>query len=330
MEAFLHDIRKRKCKNVLQTSQKIINEIRKVVIGKDLVVAKVFMAMLAKGHILIEDIPGVGKTTLALAFSRVLALDYKRVQFTPDTMPSDVTGFSVYNKQTGQFDYKPGAAMCNLFLADEINRTSTKTQAALLEVMEEGGVTVDGVTHPVPQPYTVIATQNPIGSAGTQLLPESQLDRFMICLKMGYPDLASEVNILKGRHNTDPLLNLTPIAAKEDIAAMQQAVANVHLTDSMYTYMVRLADATRHHPAVELGVSPRGTLALVSMAKAYAFLLGRDYVIPEDVQGVLFDTCAHRLILSPQARINHLAPQKILEKILAETPLPPIQQRRTT
>lgn len=330
MEAFLHDIRKRKCKNVLQTSQKIINEIRKVVIGKDLVVAKVFMAMLAKGHILIEDIPGVGKTTLALAFSRVLALDYKRVQFTPDTMPSDVTGFSVYNKQTGQFDYKPGAAMCNLFLADEINRTSTKTQAALLEVMEEGGVTVDGVTHPVPQPYTVIATQNPIGSAGTQLLPESQLDRFMICLKMGYPDLASEVNILKGRHNTDPLLNLTPIAAKEDIAAMQQAVANVHLTDSMYTYMVRLADATRHHPAVELGVSPRGTLALVSMAKAYAFLLGRDYVVPEDVQGVLFDTCAHRLILSPQARINHLAPQKILEKILAETPLPPIQQRRTT
>lgn len=317
-------------KNVLQTSQKIINEIRKVVIGKDLVVAKVFMAMLAKGHILIEDIPGVGKTTLALAFSRVLALDYKRVQFTPDTMPSDVTGFSVYNKQTGQFDYKPGAAMCNLFLADEINRTSTKTQAALLEVMEEGGVTVDGVTHPVPQPYTVIATQNPIGSAGTQLLPESQLDRFMICLTMGYPDLASEVNILKGRHNTDPLLNLTPIAAKEDIAAMQQAVANVHLTDSMYTYMVRLADATRHHPAVQLGVSPRGTLALVSMAKAYAFLLGRDYVVPEDVQGVLFDTCAHRLILSPQARINHLAPQKILEKILAETPLPPIQQRRTT
>lgn len=318
------------CKTVLQTSQKIINEIRKVVVGKDLVIAKVFMAMLAKGHILIEDIPGVGKTTLALAFSRVLALDYKRVQFTPDTMPSDVTGFSVYNKQTGQFDYKPGAAMCNLFLADEINRTSTKTQAALLEVMEEGGVTVDGVTHPVPQPYTVIATQNPIGSAGTQLLPESQLDRFMICLTMGYPDLASEITILKGRHNTDPLLNLTPIAAKEDIAAMQQAVANVHLTDSLYTYIVRLADATRRHPAVQLGVSPRGTLALVSMAKAYAFLLGRDYVVPEDVQGVLFDTFAHRLILSPQAKINHLAPQKILEKILAETPLPPIQQRRTT
>lgn len=318
------------CETMLQTSQKIINEIRKVVIGKDLVVAKVFMAMLAKGHILIEDIPGVGKTTLALAFSRVLALDYKRVQFTPDTMPSDVTGFSVYNKQTGQFDYKPGAAMCNLFLADEINRTSTKTQAALLEVMEEGGVTVDGVTHPVAQPYTVIATQNPIGSAGTQLLPESQLDRFMICLTMGYPDLASEVNILKGRHSTDPLLNLTPIAGKEDIAAMQQAVANVHLTDSLYTYIIRLADATRRHPAVQLGVSPRGTLALVSMAKAYAFLLGRDYVVPEDVQGVLFDTCAHRLILNPQAKINHLAPQKILEKILAETPLPPIQQRRAT
>lgn len=315
---------------MLQTSQKIINEIRKVVIGKDLVVAKVFMAMLAKGHILIEDIPGVGKTTLALAFSRVLALDYKRVQFTPDTMPSDVTGFSVYNKQTGQFDYKPGAAMCNLFLADEINRTSTKTQAALLEVMEEGGVTVDGVTHTVPQPYTVIATQNPIGSAGTQLLPESQLDRFMICLTMGYPDLASEINILKGRHNTDPLQNLSPIAAKEDIAAMQQAVSNVHLADSLYNYIVRLADATRHHPAVQLGVSPRGTLAVVSMAKAYAFLLGRDYVVPEDVQGILSDTCAHRLILSPQAKINHLAPQKILEKILAETPLPPIQQRRAT
>ena len=318
------------CETVLQTSQKIINEIRKVVIGKDLVVAKVFMAMLAKGHILIEDIPGVGKTTLALAFSRVLALDYKRVQFTPDTMPSDVTGFSVYNKQTGQFDYKPGAAMCNLFLADEINRTSTKTQAALLEVMEEGGVTVDGVTHTVPQPYTVIATQNPIGSAGTQLLPESQLDRFMICLTMGYPDLASEINILKGRHNTDPLQNLSPIAAKEDIAAMQQAVSNVHLADSLYNYIVRLANATRHHPAVQLGVSPRGTLAVVSMAKAYAFLLGRDYVVPEDVQGILSDTCAHRLILSPQAKINHLAPQKILEKILAETPLPPIQQRRAT
>lgn len=307
---------------MLQQTQKIMNEVRKVVVGKDEIIAKVLMVILAKGHILIEDIPGVGKTTLALAFSKAMSLDYKRIQFTPDVMPTDITGFTIYNKQTGSFDYKPGAAMCNLFLADEINRTSSKTQSALLEVMEEGSVTVDGVTHPVPQPYTVIATQNPIGSAGTQLLPESQLDRFMVRLTMGYPDLSSEVDILKGRQGDDPMDSVEKIINAQDILDMQAEVASVYIADELFDYIARLAGASRSQSLIELGVSPRGTLAVAKMARACAFLCRRDFVIPEDVQQVFCDVCEHRIVLSPQAKISNATARELLLKLLEQTPAP--------
>ncbi len=307
---------------MLQQSKDIIDEVRKVVIGKDDVIAKILMVILAKGHILIEDIPGVGKTTLALAFSKALSLDYKRIQFTPDVMPSDVTGFNLYNKKTGQFEFRPGAAMCNLFLADEINRTSSKTQSALLEVMEEGQITVDGVTHETPKPYTVIATQNPMGSAGTQMLPDSQLDRFMIRLKMGYPDRQSEINILKGRHASDPMETIQKAVSVSDLLLMQDTVSQIFVSDLIFQYVTSLICATRSHPMIQLGVSPRGTLAVVKMAKACAFLFGRNYVIPEDVQQVFCDVCEHRILLQPQAKMDDMNARSILDKLLLETSIP--------
>lgn len=307
---------------MLQQSKKIIDEVRKVVVGKDETIAKILMVILAKGHILIEDIPGVGKTTLALAFSKALSLDYKRIQFTPDVMPSDVTGFNLYNKQTGRFEYHPGAAMCNLFLADEINRTSSKTQSALLEVMEESRVTVDGVTREVPKPYTVIATQNPVGSAGTQMLPDSQLDRFMVRLKMGYPDMQSEISILKDRHTSDPMGTVQKAVSVPDILAMQDMVSQIYVSDLILQYITTLVCATRSHPMIQLGVSPRGTLAVAKMAKACAFLFGRNYVIPEDVQQVFCDVCEHRILLEPQAKMDDMTAHAILDKLILETSVP--------
>ena len=287
----------------MQKVLEIIEEVKKAVVGKNAVVSKMLMVILAQGHILLEDIPGVGKTTLALAFSKAMALDYRRMQFTPDVMPTDVTGFSVYNKATGQLEYKPGAALCNLFLADEINRTSSKTQAALLEVMEEGRITVDGVTRETPKPYTVIATQNPVGPAGTQLLPESQMDRFMVCLRMGYPKLEDEVEILRRKQGGDPLSRPEVVDA-QGILAMQHEVENVYLADSLYDYIARLTSATRKDPMIRLGASPRGSIALTRMAQAAAYLSGRDYVIPRDVQIVFHDVIGHRIVLSPQAKMG--------------------------
>ena len=230
---------------ILTQASDIISEVKKAVIGKDDVIVKVLLAIISGGHILLEDIPGVGKTTMALAFSKALSLDYKRMQFTPDVLPSDVTGFNIFNKQTGRFEYKEGAAVCSLFLADEINRTSSKTQSALLELMEEGSVTVDGVTRPLPKPYIVIATENPIGSVGTQQLPESQLDRFIVRLSMGYPDKNSEISILKARSESEPAANVRRIVSSEDIIRMQEAAKSIYVDDKVYDYMVRLASATR-------------------------------------------------------------------------------------
>lgn len=301
---------------------KILNEINTVIIGKENVVAKVLTAMLAKGHILIEDIPGVGKTTLALAFSKTMALEYNRLQFTPDVLPTDVVGFHLLNKEGCDYQYKQGPIMCNLFLADEINRTSSKTQSALLEVMEEGTVTIDGVTREVPNPFTVIATQNPIGSIGTHLLPESQLDRFMIRITMGYPDIKSEVNILKGRQSTNPLDYLKPIISRKDIIHMQQLVEDIYIHDSIYEYIASLIMQTRKHPLIELGVSPRGTIALTHMVKANAFLLNRDYVIPDDIKNIFKDVTAHRIILRPKARVNNITVSSILDGILQQVQTP--------
>ena len=235
----------------------VLDQVRRAVVGKDAVVCKALMAILAKGHILLEDNPGLGKTTLALAFSKAMSLSYRRVQFTPEIMPADVVGFTMYDQRTGQFQYRPGAALCNLFLADELNRTSAKTQSALLEAMEEGQVTVDGVSHKLPVPYTVIATQNPVGSAGTQLLPESQLDRFMVRLSLGYPSLEQEVEILRQTEGERPVDGLQPVVSLADVADMQRQVGRVHVADDIYRYVAQLCAATREHALVRLGASPR-------------------------------------------------------------------------
>lgn len=300
----------------------IIKEVKKIVIGKDKIIKKVLTTILAKGNILIEDIPGVGKTTLALAFSKAMSLDCKRLQFTPDVLPSDILGFSIYNKDLDRFEYKQGAIMCNLFLADEINRTSAKTQSALLEVMEEGKVTIDGITRKVSKPFIVIATQNPVGSIGTQMLPESQLDRFMIKLTMGYPDMESEIEILKGKQKKVPLDEINTVVTKEDILVMQDLVENIYIHEKIYEYIVTLISKTRNHPLIDLGVSPRGSVALTKLAKATAFLKNRDYVVPEDIQEIFKDVTIHRIILNTKARISNTSEEKILLDILNSVSVP--------
>ncbi|MCH4240032.1 MAG: MoxR family ATPase [Oscillospiraceae bacterium] len=306
----------------------ILQEVQKAVVGKDKILTKVLMTILSGGNILLEDIPGVGKTTLALAFSRAMHLDCKRLQFTPDVLPSDVTGFTIYNKAKGEFVYQPGAAMCNLFLADEINRTSSKTQSALLEIMEEGRVTVDGVTHPLPQPFIVLATQNPVGSAGTQLLPESQMDRFTVQLSMGYPAAEDEMEILRRRSDGSPLDRVQPVVSAQDLIKMQQEAAQVHCEDSILEYIVNLIVATRNSPMLKLGASPRGSIAVTGLARACAYLDGRDYVIPEDVQCVFSDAVCHRVLLSAQARLASASAKSILQKILTDTPVPGMRKRK--
>lgn len=302
--------------------QDVKQEIEKVIVGKEEVIEKVLTAILAGGHILLEDIPGVGKTTLALAFSKTMGLDFKRIQFTPDVVPSDITGFTMYDKQKNCFSYREGAVMCNFFLADEINRTSSKTQSALLEVMQEGKVTVDGETHQIPQPFIVMATQNPIGTAGTQMLPEAQLDRFMIKLSMGYPEFEAQVNILKDREKEDPLDIVKEVVSVEDVIAMKQEAKNIYVDDKIYIYITALAEATRKHEYIRLGVSPRGALSLCSMAKAAAYMNGRDYVIPEDVSNYFIDVCRHRLILHPKAALASVDADSILREILNQNKAP--------
>lgn len=303
-------------------AQEVLREVRCVIKGKDDCVERAFSAILAGGHILIEDVPGVGKTTLAVAFSHAMALENHRVQFTPDVQPSDIVGFSMYQKETGTFSYRPGPVMCNLFLADEINRTSPKTQSALLEVMEEGSVTVDGESHPVPNPFIVMATQNPKGSAGTQPLPDSQLDRFMISMHMGYPDMEDEIAIAKGRSLRIRPQEIRQIITASELQAMQNLVELVFIHDSIYKYIVRLMEATRSSDYVELGVSPRGTIACTRMARARAFIQGRGYVIPEDVAAVFADVAGHRIQLSAKARVAHVAAAAVLEQILRQEKQP--------
>ncbi len=300
----------------------IINEVRKAIIGKDTVICKVLMAILAQGHILLEDNPGVGKTTLALAFSRAMGLSYNRIQFTPEVLPADVVGFSVYDRETGTFHYRPGAAMCNLLLADEINRTSAKTQSALLEAMEEGQVTVDGVSRKLPTPYTVLATQNPVGSAGTQLLPESQLDRFMMRISIGYPALEQEVRVLKQTEGGRPVDAITPAVSLEQVQDMQAQAAAVHVSDELYLYVAKLCAATRETASLRLGASPRAGGALVRASRASAWLAGRDYVIPEDVRILFYNVLEHRVSLSPQAKLTGLTVRDVLEEVFKSVAAP--------
>ena len=287
--------------NEAKLAAAILAQVRRAVVGKDEVLARVLLAILAGGHILLEDIPGVGKTTMALAFSRALGLDYNRVQFTPDVMPSDITGFTLYNKEAGRMEYQPGAVLCNLFLADELNRATSRTQSALLEAMEEGQVTVDGVSHPVPRPFLVIATQNPAGASGTQPLPDSQMDRFMVRLSLGYPAPADEMDMVRRRQEGNPLDSVEQVVDREGLLALREKAGAVYLSDEVLDYIVRLVGATREHPMILQGASPRATLALAAMAKAAALVRGRDYVNPEDVALVFPDVVPHRLLLSPRA-----------------------------
>ena len=306
----------------------IIREIKKAITGKDEVIAKVLMAILSEGHVLMEDVPGVGKTTLAVAFAKTLGLAHRRVQFTLDTLPSDIVGFSIYDKARNTFCYQEGAVMTNLLLADEINRTSSRTQAALLEAMEELQITVDHVTYALPRPFVVLATQNPAGSAGTQLLPASQLDRFLICISMGYPDRNSLVEILKERRIENPLSGIQQQIAQEELLNMQGQVREVHVEDSIYEYIARLAENSGNDSRVVTGLSPRGALALCRMAKAAAFTDGRTYATPEDVKQVFADVCGHRLILSDRAKLAAERPQEILMDILKATKMPGIGWKR--
>ncbi len=301
--------------------QKIGNEIKKNIKGKDVIISKVLCAMFAGGHILLEDIPGVGKTTLAVSISEAMAMNYKRVQFTPDVMPSDITGFKMYNSLSQKFEYHEGAAMCNLFLADEINRTSPKTQSALLEIMEEGRISVDGETYYIPKPFIVIATQNPFGSSGTQKLPESQMDRFMIRLSMGYPDHSSAIDILKAETINNSIEN---VITTEQFLELQEQVKNVFVDDAVYEMIVNISEATRNSENIQLGLSPRGTKALLKMAKSQAFICNRNYVSAEDVIANLSCVMSHRLVLSAKAKAKNIDLDFILNKIMNDIRVPKI------
>ena len=281
---------------------KVMDEVKKAVVGKDAVLLRAVLAILAGGHILLEDVPGVGKTTMALAFSKALGLRYNRMQFTPDVLPSDVTGFSLYNKAVGKMEYQPGAVLCNLFLADELNRATSRTQAALLEAMEEGQVTVDGVTHALPRPFIVIATQNPAGASGTQLLPDSQMDRFMVKLSLGYPEPQDELRMLRRKQKGNPLDGVQQALDKAGLAALRAQTDQVYVSDEVLDYIVRLVAGTRTLPELVQGASPRATLAVAAMAKAAALARGADYVTPADVRRIFHCTVAHRLIPAPLTR----------------------------
>lgn len=308
--------------HVAQRAKDVVAQLSQVVVGKEQVLFGVFAAILSSGHILLEDIPGVGKTTMALAFSKTLSLSSNRLQFTPDILPSDVTGFSMLDQVSGKMVYQPGAVLCNLFLADELNRATSRTQSALLEAMEEGQVTVDGCSHPLPRPFTVIATQNPTGAAGTQMLPDSQMDRFAVRLSLGYPKALDEINMVMNRQGRNPLSSLQPLMTAEELCALQEEVAKTHVSKAAVSYMVELTGATRSHRDIALGASPRATLALNSMAKAVAQLCGRDYVLPEDARAVFKRTIAHRLLLSAEAERNGKSAEKVLDEILSSVPLP--------
>lgn len=309
------------------SAQHVIEEVEKAVVGKRDILTKIMTAILAGGHILIEDIPGTGKTTMALAFSKAMGLETRRVQFTPDVLPSDLTGFTIYQKETGKFVYQPGAVMCNLLLADEINRTSPKTQSALLEVMEERQVTVDGVTRRTGEPFIVIATENPAGSAGTQLLPESQLDRFMICVSMGYPTVEEEIEIMR-RSQEDRTAGIRPVLDAAGLTDMIQEARGVYIHERICRYIAELVKATRENEWTELGLSPRGTVALTAMAKACAYLKNRAYVIPADVEEVFPCVAAHRIVLNMKAKVAHVKVDETVRQILENTEKPALKARR--
>lgn len=306
----------------LEKAHAVLTEVNKAVLGKQTEIFEIMTAFLANGHVLLEDIPGVGKTTLAVAFSAAMGMDCKRVQFTPDVMPSDLTGFSVYRRDKDKFVYQPGSVFCNLLLADEINRTSPKTQSALLEVMEERKVSVEGETRPVPSPFLVIATQNPSGTSGTQFLPEAQIDRFMINLSLGYPDPESELEIARSTGADSRTALVTPVLDTATLLEMQSDIHNIFINDNVYKYIINLISATRSHPYIERGASPRATIALVRMSKASAWLRGRKFVVPADVQFQLPYILSHRITANASAKLGSIAKNDIIKSVIQTVPLP--------
>lgn len=304
------------------TLQKIIDNVEKVIVGKREVIQYSLVAMLCGGHVLLEDVPGVGKTMLIRAIAKSIGLDFKRIQFTPDLLPSDVSGVSIYNQKTMEFEFRPGPIMGNVILADEINRTSPKTQAALLEAMEEGSMTVDGVTHSLPKPFFVLATQNPIEYEGTFPLPEAQLDRFLLKLSMGYPEYIEEVDLLKRIQNQHPIEELHEVINANQLIEMQRKVKDVHLESSLRHYIIEITQGTRNHHAVYLGASPRGSIALMKTAQAAAFLHGRDYVVPDDIRNLVSHTLAHRIILKSESRLSGISVEQVLKDVLTKVKVP--------
>lgn len=308
-----------------EKTNEIIKEIKKVICGKDFVILQALTGILSGGHVLIEDVPGVGKTTMALAFSKAMGLDYGRVQFTPDVLPSDITGFSVFDKHTQTMKYQPGSIFHNLFLADELNRASSRTQSALLEAMEEGQVTVDGNTYPLPRPFTVFATQNPSGASGTSLLPDSQMDRFALRISMGYPSAMDEKAMLETRKDgNNPLLSVRCLCNAQELAIMQDEVNRVFVDDKILDYIIALVTKTRNHKDLERGASPRATLALTSIAKSYAYLFHRNYVVPGDVQAMFTSVMSHRLLLTPEAEVNEKRTADVTKEIVRSVPAPKV------
>ena len=310
--------------NSIGNARLILREVGKVIVGKDEIMIKVLLAILAGGHILMEDIPGVGKTTMAVAFSKALGLEYNRVQFTPDVLPSDITGYSIYNKDTGAMSYQKGAILCNLFLADELNRATSRTQSALLQAMEEGEVTVDNHTHRVPEPFIVIATQNPTGAKGTQMLPDSQMDRFMLRLSIGYPSHEDETEMIRRKQKGVTMENVMQMVSREELMQLRREVEKVYVKDEIIEYIVDLCSATRSHPAIIQGASPRASLALTALSKATAWIQGRDYVLPKDVRFIFRDCIEHRLIWSQESG-SSAAHGPVLAEILDSVRAPAIK-----
>ena len=307
---------------ISDTATRIRESIGRVIVGKDEVIDLVLVALLAEGHILMEDVPGIGKTTLAKALARSLGLAFRRIQFTPDILPTDVTGLSFYNQKSGDFEFRPGPINAQIILADEINRATPRTQSALLEAMEERQVTVDGETRLLPRPFLVIATQNPVELEGTFPLPEAQLDRFLLRLKLGYPSEDEENTILMRFEQAAPLEDLTPVVDADELIQMQSQIRRIHVADAVRGYMVKVVRATRTNQAVSLGASPRASLALYKSAQALAALRGREFVTPDDIKALAVPVLTHRLILSPQARLRGRSPEAILEEIVAGVPVP--------
>lgn len=310
--------------NSIGSAKLIIREVSRVIVGKEETVIKVLLAILAGGHILMEDIPGVGKTTLAVSVSRALGLDYNRVQFTPDVLPSDVTGYSIYDKNTGAMNYQRGAILCNLFLADELNRATSRTQSALLQAMEEGEVTVDNRTYPVPQPFIVIATQNPTGAKGTQMLPDSQMDRFMLRLSMGYPAHEDEMEMIRRRQSGVSPDAVRQVVTREELLTIRREVEQIYIKDEMISYIVSLCEKTRGHASIVQGASPRASLALTALCKATAWIQGRDYVLPRDVEFIFRDCIEHRLIWSQNITTSE-ARAAVIEEIFRSVKAPAIR-----